>query len=127
MLEIKHILHQWQRKIVLVMLTGLIWLISLPTNSVEATGYYSVKDHKAELVRPYYATRERHIAGTEITRPYYTTKDRTRITTTGDNYIESGKRGTEVMPKEIGTGKRQKNSIKRTFRTNDYERSEIEK
>jgi hypothetical protein len=142
MLAIRNIFNQLQRKIALVMLAGLIWLISLPTNSVEAAGYYSVKDHKAEVVRPYYVTKERHIARTEQTTPYYATKNRRHITTTGDDYIESGKRAAEVIPKELGTGKRQKNPItmlkrageevtnnplKRSFGTQDYQRSEIEK
>lgn len=115
MLTIKNILNQWRRKIALLVLSGLIWLISLPTNSVEATGYYSVKDHKTEVVKPYYTRKERPIARTETTRPYYTTQNRKRITTTGDDYIESGKRATEVIPKELGTDKRPKNPIRSKY------------
>ncbi|NEU75868.1 hypothetical protein PI95_025750 [Hassallia byssoidea VB512170] len=60
----------------------------------------------------------------------------------GDSdYVESGKRAAEVIPKDLGTGSRQKNPVemlkrfgseltnepqKRSFGAKDYERSEIE-
>lgn len=142
MLVIKNILHQWQRKIALFMSACLICLISLPITSVEAAGYYSLKDHNTEVGRPYYTIKERHITSNESRTPYYATKQRKNITNTGDDYVESGKRAAEVIPKELGTGKRQKNPLtmlkrageeltneplKRTFGVNDYERSDIEK
>lgn len=58
-----------------------------------------------------------------------------------DDYVESGKRAAEVIPKDLGTGSKQKNPVemlkrfgseltnepqKRTFGAKDYERSEIE-
>lgn len=109
MLAIKNRFNQWHRKITLVILTGLILLISFPTNSVEAAGYYSVKEHKTGVMRPYYTTKERPIAHTETTTPYYATPNRKLRTTTGDNYMERSKRSTEVIPQELGRSKRQKN------------------
>jgi hypothetical protein len=109
MLAIKKRFNQWQRKITLVIFAGLILVMSLPTNSVEAAGYYSVKEHKTGIIRPYYTTKERTIAHTEITRPYYATPNRKPRTTTGDNYMERSKRSTEVIPQELGRNKRQKN------------------
>ena len=58
-----------------------------------------------------------------------------------DDYVESGKRAAEVIPKDLGTGSKQKNPVemlkrfgseltndpaKRTLGSEDYERSEIE-
>lgn len=58
-----------------------------------------------------------------------------------DDYVESGKRAAEVIPKDLGTGSKQKNPVemlkrfgseltnepqKRSFGAQDYERSEIE-
>jgi hypothetical protein len=58
-----------------------------------------------------------------------------------NDYIESGKRAAEVIPKDLGTGIKQKNPVemlkrfgseltndpaKRSFGAEDYERSEIE-
>lgn len=58
-----------------------------------------------------------------------------------DDYVESGKRAAEVIPKDLGTGSKQKNPVemlkrfgseltndpaKRTLGAEDYERSEIE-
>jgi hypothetical protein len=58
-----------------------------------------------------------------------------------NDYVESGKRAAEVIPKDLGTGIKQKNPVemlkrfgseltndpqKRSFGAEDYERSEIE-
>ncbi len=58
-----------------------------------------------------------------------------------DDYVESGKRAAEVIPKDLGTGSKQKNPVEmlkrfgseltndplqRTVGAQDYERSEIE-
>lgn len=146
MLEIKRVFSQLHRKFAIVVLASVIWLISLPAPLVQAAGYYSAENHQVEINRPYYTTKERRIAPTETNRPYYTTKERTKAKlntpATGEDYIESGKRAGEVIPKDLGTGSRQKNPInmlkrageelgnnplKRSFGAKDYDRSEIEK
>lgn len=145
MLQIKTELNQMCRKFTIVILASLIWLISLPAPLVQAAGYYSAENQKVEVTRPYYATKER-TARYESSKPYYTTKERNKsklnTPVIGDDYVESGKRAGEVIPKDLGTGSRQKNPInmlqrageelgneplKRSFGAKDYERSEIEK
>ncbi|MBD2293094.1 hypothetical protein H6G06_06240 [Anabaena sphaerica FACHB-251] len=146
MLEIKRLFNQMHRKVAIVMSAGLIWLMSLPMLPVQAAGYYSQKTHQVEITRPFFSTKERELVRTEPVRHYYSAQDRRKekVYTTpemGDDYIESGKRAGEVIPKELGTGSRQKNPInmlkrageelgneplKRTFGARDYERSEIE-
>jgi hypothetical protein len=146
MLEMKRLFNQMHRQIAIVMLACLIWLIGLPMLSAQAAGYYSLKNHKVEITRPYYSTKEHRLVRTEVVRPFYSNKDRVKakVYTTpemGDDYIESGKRAGEVIPKDLGTGSRQKNPInmlkrageelgneplKRTFGARDYEKSEIE-
>lgn len=146
MLEIKSVFNRLRRKFAIVILACLIWLISLPAPLVQAAGYYSAENQKVEINRPYYANKERKVARTEANRPYYTTKERNKAKlntpATSDDYVESGKRAGEVIPKDLGTGSRQKNPInmlqrageelgneplKRSFGAKDYERSEIEK
>jgi hypothetical protein len=115
MLEIKRVFNQLHRKIFVVMLAALVWLISLPTISVQAEGYFSTKTHKVEVTKPYYTTRDRNLVQTEPSKPYYSTKERSKVKVTapgtGDDYIESGKRAGEVIPKDLETGNRQKNPI----------------
>jgi hypothetical protein len=145
--KIKRLFNQKHRQLAIFMLAWLIWLIGLPMLSVQATGYYSDKNHKMEITRPYYSTKEGRLIIDEPVRPFYSIQDRRKekVYTTpaiGDDYIESGKRAGEVIPKDLGTGSRQKNPInmlkrageelgneppKRTFGAKDYERSEIEK
>ncbi|MGM3306302.1 hypothetical protein ACSQ6I_10020 [Anabaena sp. WFMT] len=147
MMEIKRLFHQMHRQLALIILTSFIWLISLPMLSAQAAGYFSEKTHKVEITHPYYSTQDRRVAVNEPFRPFYSNQNRRKekVYTTpeiGDDYIESGKRAGEVIPKDLGTGSRQKNPInmlkrageelgnepqKRTFGTRDYERSEIEK
>ncbi|MBD2387290.1 hypothetical protein [Cylindrospermum sp. FACHB-282] len=111
MLEIKRIFNQLHRKLAIVMLASVIWLISLPAPLAQSAGYYSAETHKLEVTRPYYASKERKIARSEANRPYYTIKERNqsklKTPATGDDYIESGKRAGEVIPKDLGTGSRQ--------------------
>jgi hypothetical protein len=108
MLEIQRKFNQLSHKITIVVLAGLIWLVSLPVASVQADGYYSEKTHKVEVTKPFYATKERKIAQTEPFKPYYATRDRQKVKAnvqeTTDDYIESGKRATEVIPKDMGSG-----------------------
>lgn len=112
MLEISTIFNQLRRKITIVILASLVWLISLPATSVQADGYYSEKDHKADINKPYYSSKERRVTITESARPYYSTKDRKQervirtTPATGNDYIESGKRPGEVIPKDLETRNR---------------------
>jgi hypothetical protein len=116
MLKIKSIFDQISRKLVLSILVSLVLLLSLPVASVHASGYYSDKTHKVEIVRPFYSTKERKIVRDEVVRPFYSTQERRKekVYTTpssSDDYIESGKRAGEVIPKDLGTGSRQKNPV----------------
>ncbi|QYX30989.1 hypothetical protein [Sphaerospermopsis torques-reginae] len=146
MWEIKRLFNQIHRQLAIFMLAGLIWLIGLPMLSAQAAGYYSLKNQKPEITRPYYSNKAGRLVRTDVVRPFYSTKERgkAKVYTTpeiGDDYIESGKRAGEVIPKDLGTGSRQKNPLnmlkrageelgneplKRTFGAQDYERSEIE-
>jgi hypothetical protein len=124
-----------------------MWIISLPTATVQAEGYYGNKSHKTDVRRPYYSTSDRTL--TPEARqflPYYSSPERRkeRVHTTpgtGESYTESGRRAGEVIPKDLGTGSRQKNPInmlkrageeitndplQRSFGAEDYERSGIE-
>ncbi|HLP91185.1 MAG TPA: hypothetical protein VK184_21725 [Nostocaceae cyanobacterium] len=144
----KSIFKQMFWKLTALFLVCLIAVISLPTASAQAQGYYSVKSHKVKVKRPYYSTPDRIV--TDETRPflpYYSTQDRKkeRVYTTprtDETYTESGRRAGEVIPPDLGTGARQKNPInmlkrageeltndplQRSFGAQDYERSGIEK
>ncbi|MGI2902579.1 hypothetical protein [Tolypothrix sp. VBCCA 56010] len=115
MLAFNRIFNQLRRTIAIAFLAGLVFLTSLPA-SAQAVGYYS---------------------GDFGTKNYNTTAQAVG----DDDYIESGKRAAEVIPKDLGTGSRQKNPVemlkrfgseltnepqKRSFGAQDYERSEIE-
>jgi hypothetical protein len=115
MLAFNRIFNQLRRSIAIAFLAGLIFLTSLPA-CAQAAGFYS---------------------GDFGTKEYNTTAQATG----GDDYIESGKRAAEVIPKDLGTGIKQKNPVemlkrfgseltndpaKRSFGAQDYERSEIE-
>ena len=114
MLAFNRIFNQLRRTIAIAFLAGLIFLTSLPA-SAQAAGYYS--------------------------GDFSTKENQTTQATGDDDYIESGKRAAEVIPKDLGTGSRQKNPVemlkrfgseltnepqKRSFGAQDYERSEIE-
>ncbi len=128
MLEINRVFGQLRRKMAIIMLAGLVWLISIPATSVQAAGYYSGD----------YATKEQATAEVEqkIGKNANITPD-----IGGDDYLESGKRAAEVIPKDLGTGSRQKNpvemlkrageelgndQVQRAFGSEDYERSPLE-
>ncbi|MBW4608054.1 MAG: hypothetical protein KME22_12740 [Hassallia sp. WJT32-NPBG1] len=115
MLAFNRIFNQLRRSIAIAFFAGLIFLTSLPA-SAQAAGYYS-GDFGTKDINP------------------------TAQPTGGDNYIESGKRAAEVIPKDLGTGSRQKNPVEmlkrfgseltndpaqRSLGSEDYERSEIE-
>ncbi|MBW4645549.1 MAG: hypothetical protein KME23_21615 [Goleter apudmare HA4340-LM2] len=115
MMEISKILNQFCRQITIVILTCLVWIISLPTTPVQADGYYSAKDHKVERNEPYYSLKERRVRVTETARPYYSTKDRKqeRVIKTRpgitDDYIDTGRRAGELTPQDLKTGNRSNN------------------
>ncbi|YAF97430.1 MAG: hypothetical protein AB3A66_07170 [Nodularia sp. CChRGM 3473] len=115
MLENNKLFNQLRRQISLILLTALVWFISLPTSASQAAGYYSDKSHNVEISQPYYITKERRIlVQKEPAKPYYSTKDRKKekvIIKTPEaenNYIESGKRPGAMMPKDSEAGIRQK-------------------
>jgi hypothetical protein len=114
MLAFNRIFNQLRRTIAIAFLAGLVFLTSLPA-SAQAAGFYS---------------------GDFGTKQYQTAQ-----ATGEDDYVESGKRAAEVIPKDLGTGSKQKNPVemlkrfgseltndpgKRTLGSEDYERSEIE-
>lgn len=118
MLAFKSILNQLRSSIAIAFLAGLVFLTSLPA-SAQAVGFYSGD----------FATKDHH--NLQAATPEVT----------DDNYLESGKRAAEVIPKDLGTGDRQKNPVemlkrfgseltndpqKRSFGAKDYERSGIE-
>jgi hypothetical protein len=142
MLEIKKIFH----KITFFMLAGFVWMM-IPATNAQAAGYYS-----GDLSTQDHYRLERAAHGNQGgVAPYFANKDRveekmgrnTNVTPNigEDDYVESGKRAAEVIPKELGTGSRQKNPVdmlkrageevvnnplKRSFGVNDYDRSPIE-
>jgi hypothetical protein len=146
MLKMKFIWQRFCQQTAIVMLTCLVCLLSMPIAAVQAAGYYVEKTHHLETSRPYYSTKVHPRNRTENFLPYYSNQDRRKeknylTPSSGDDYIESGKRAGEVIPKELGTGIRQKNpvnmlkrageelgndQIPRAFGAKDYERSEIE-
>ncbi len=124
MTEIIKTFHQLRRKIAVVLLAGLLAFISLPTTSVQAAGYYSGDYSSSSVI-------EEKIGRNANQTPNIG----------GDEYIESGKRAGEVIPKDLGTGSRQKNPLnmlqrageelgndqpQRAFGAKDYDRSPIE-
>ncbi|WP_017317124.1 hypothetical protein [Mastigocladopsis repens] len=137
MLEIIKLFNQLRRQIAVVLLAGFVWFMSLPATSSQAAGYYSGDYSSAEKTVPYYASNANTAKAEEKMGRYAnTTPD-----IGGDDYIESGKRAAEVIPKELGTGIRQKNpgnmlqrvgeelgndQPQRAFGAKDYDRSPIE-
>ncbi|KZL48617.1 hypothetical protein A2T98_17060 [Nodularia spumigena CENA596] len=106
MLKTLKIFTQLRRKITIVLLASFVWLITFPTTSVQADGYYSEKNNKAVISKPYY-TKERQVEIKEVpATPYYSTKERKKTKViiktpaTANDYIESGKRGQEVIPQD---------------------------
>jgi hypothetical protein len=120
MLAVNKNWNKMRRQIAAVMLAALIWLISLPVTSAQAEGYFGGKDQNVQS----------------------TAKNLKNLPdVSGDDYIESGKRAAEVIPKDLGTGSRQKNPVemlkrageevgnnplKRGFGAKDYDKSQIE-
>lgn len=115
MLEINRVFNLLRRTLMTVLLAGLILVISLPATSVQAFA-----------------------ATTSPTKGQINTEEN-RIS--GFDEIESGKRAAEVMPKELGSGSRQKNpgemlkrageelgndQVQRAFGAEDYDRSGLE-
>jgi hypothetical protein len=132
MLEIKKIFH----KITFFMLAGFVWIM-IPATNAQAAGYYS-----GDLSTQDHYRLERAAHGNQGVAPYFANRNADVTPNIGeDDYVESGKRAAEVIPKELGTGSRQKNPVdmlkrageevvnnplKRSFGVNDYDRSPIE-
>jgi hypothetical protein len=92
MLEIQRKINQLGRKIAIVMLAALVWVISLPANSVHAEGYFAEKERKTESSKPYYSAKDRRIERTDPDRPYYANKERLRNRTTARDSIDDRRR-----------------------------------
>ncbi|QSJ17608.1 hypothetical protein JYQ62_01630 [Nostoc sp. UHCC 0702] len=111
MLEMQRIFNQFRRQIAILLLVTLVWIMSLPANSVQADGYFSNQSHRVEKTKPYYSTKERRLVQNEYYEPYYTSKERHREKAirnqpqTG-NEIDSGKRTKEVRPQDLGSRSR---------------------
>lgn len=114
-MEIKKKFNQICRQILLVILATLIWMISLPSTSVQADGYYSDKPHKTERTSRYYTNKQRNLELSETNRPYYSTKERSREKALKDaaeareRYVENGQRTGEVISPDVETRNRQRN------------------
>lgn len=115
MLEINRVFNLLRRTLLTVLLAGVVLLISLPATSVQAFAA-TTSPTKGQI-----NTQENPISGFDE--------------------IESGKRAAEVMPKELGSGSRQKNpgemlkrageelgknQVQRAFGADDYDRSGLE-
>ncbi|ARV59237.1 hypothetical protein BZZ01_11910 [Nostocales cyanobacterium HT-58-2] len=137
MLEINKIFHQLRRQFAVVLLAALVLFVSLPAPSSQAAGYYSGDYSSKEKTAPYYVTKGRATKAEEKMGRYANK----RPNIGKDDYIESGKRAGEVIPKDLGTGTRQKNPLnmlqrageelgndqpQRAFGAKDYDRSPIE-
>jgi hypothetical protein len=141
LLELKKHLSNAFCKIIIVFMVGLISLVCLQVPPAQAEGFYVVKKQKIEKVTPYFAGK--HVnntanKGRQISR---TSENAVKAQQMSDDYIESGKRAAEVIPKDLGTGSRQKNPVnmlkrageelgndipKRVLGDNNYDRSPIE-
>ncbi|MBU7584039.1 MAG: hypothetical protein KAF91_14200 [Nostoc sp. TH1S01] len=108
MLNIQTVLYQLSRKIAVFILAGCVILISLPSNSVLADGYYSEKNHRVETVPPYYTAKDRKIARTEPSKPYYATKKRqnSQATRNSEDSLKTGKRENEMRLRDLETKNR---------------------
>ena len=119
MLKIRRIFNNAFQKVALVILAGLILFTSLPFPSAQAIDFSAIKEN-------------------QIANANQNAAESGQMT---DEYIESGKRAAEVIPKDLGTGERQKNPVnmlkrlgeelgndipKRVVGDNDYDRSPIE-
>lgn len=108
MLNIQSVLLQLSRKIAVFVLAGLVILISLPTNSVMADGYYSDKSHKVEKLPPYYTAKERRIIRNEPSKPYYANKERqqSQAARKYEDSLKTGKRENEMRSRDLETRNR---------------------
>lgn len=151
-LEFKKHLNSLYCKIAIVFMVSLISLLGLQVSPVQAEGFYGFRQQKTEKTSPYFSGKHVDKASkkSEFT-PFYNNKSRqisrasenaAKAQKMGDDYIESGKRAAEVIPKNLGTGSRQKNPVnmlkrageelgndipKRVVGDNNYDRSPIEK
>ncbi len=151
LLELKKHLNNLYCKIAIVFMAGLISLVGLQASPAQAEGFYFAKNQQSEKVSPYFSGKHVNKASKKNElRPFYNNKERQisrasenaeKAQQMNDDYIESGKRAAEVIPKDLGTGSRQKNPInmlkrageelgndipKRVLGDNNYDRSPIE-
>lgn len=107
MLKAQKILRQMYRQLTIVLIASLVWLVTLPTNSVQADGYYSEKNHHAAISKPYYVAKDRQVVVKEVpAQPYYSTKKRSKkkvIIQTPETV-----NGKTMIPQDLKTGTRQK-------------------
>ncbi|MBD2498522.1 hypothetical protein [Nostoc sp. FACHB-280] len=108
MLNIQTVLSQLMSKIAVFILAAFVILISLPSNSVLADGYYAVKTHRVETTSPYYTAKDRKIGKTEPIKPYYATKERqqSQATRNYEDSLRTGKRENEVRLRDLETKNR---------------------
>ncbi|BAZ40112.1 hypothetical protein NIES4101_60730 [Calothrix sp. NIES-4101] len=121
------------RHFAIVLMVGFISFFSLQVTPVQAEGFYTFKNHKNDQVAPHKGNKERFFSGVS--------ENAAKADEMNKKYIESGKRAGEVIPKDLGTGSRQKNPVnmlkrageelgndipKRVVGDNNYERSPIE-
>ncbi|MBD2490902.1 hypothetical protein [Aulosira sp. FACHB-615] len=108
MLKIQSFFRQLISKIAVFILVALVILISLPSNSVLADGYYSAKNHKVEIAPPYYTAKDRRIGRNEPSKPYYATKERqhSQATRNYEDSLRTGKRENEVRLRDLETKNR---------------------
>ncbi|WP_245912236.1 hypothetical protein [Brunnivagina elsteri] len=134
-------------------MVGLISLVSLQVSSAQAESVYVAKQQKTEKNSPYFSGK--HVNKTsnknELTHFYdkkvrqisRTSENAAKAQQMNDDYIKSGKRAAEVIPKDLGTGSRQKNPVDMLKRAgeelgndipkrvvgnnNNYDRSPIER
>ncbi|WP_414529310.1 hypothetical protein [Nodularia chucula] len=108
MLKAQKILSQLCRQLTIVLLASLVWFATFPTNSVQADGYYSEKNHHAAITKPYYVAKDRHVVVKEVlAKPYYSTKERSKkkvIIQTSETVD-----GQKMIPQDLKTGTKQKN------------------
>jgi hypothetical protein len=110
MLEIQRIFDRFRRQIAIVLLFALVWIISLPTASVQANGYFSEKPRQVEATKPYFSVKNRIIAENEHFKPYYATKEHLKEKVirnqpeTSDR-IENGRRVKEAIPRDLDSNR----------------------
>jgi hypothetical protein len=134
----------------IALLVCLVSFFSLPILPAQAEGFSVLKNHTTEKVAPFYSGKNTNkVTDKKEFTPFYshqgyiarTSENAAKAQQMNDDYIKSGKRAAEVIPKDLGTGSRQKNPVnmlkrageelgndipKRVLGDNNYDRSPIE-